>query len=192
MQPPSGPQARADVEERCALLHDRGPSKFLRQTAPQLELTGSAGLVVSQRLADAADGLREGPGRPSAARRPGRAEPLHGGGSSLPNLLGVNTDFCFLGSVLLCGLCRSYVCLGARRDGDARARARATRTRRRRGHTQHTGRRAQPNARREGHVTRQNKSRTTRRESVRVGAREGKVWASRSVQLVQSAEHEAH
>ena len=41
-------------------------------------------------------------------------------------------------------------------------------------------------------VTRQNKSRTTRRESVRVGAREGKVWASRSVQLVQSAEHEAH
>ena len=50
----------------AALLHDRGPSKFLRQTAPQLELTGSAGLVVSQRLADAADGLREGPGRPSA------------------------------------------------------------------------------------------------------------------------------
>ena len=37
-----------------------------------------------------------------------------------------------------------------------------------------------------------NKSRTTRRESVRVGAREGKMWASRSVQLVQSAEHEAH
>ena len=33
-------------------------------------------------------------------------------------------------------------------------------------------------------VTRQNKSRTTRRESARVGAREGKVWASRSVQLV--------
>ena len=59
--------------QHAALLHDRGPSKFLRQTAPQLELTGSAGLVVSQRLADAADGLREGPGRPSAARRPGRA-----------------------------------------------------------------------------------------------------------------------
>ena len=35
-------------------------------------------------------------------------------------------------------------------------------------------------------------SRTTRRESVRVGAKEGKVWTSRSVQLVQSAEHEAH
>ena len=59
--------------QHAALLHDRGPSKLLRQTAPQLELTGSAGLVVSQRLADAADGLREGPGRPSAARRPGRA-----------------------------------------------------------------------------------------------------------------------
>ena len=132
MQPPSGPQARADVEERChlaaaleapraaaprapqpiwlrraargwaalrtpsrvllavgdaqhaALLHDRGPSKFLRQTAPQLELTGSAGLVVSQRLADAADGLREGPGRPSAARRPGRAT-ARGGSSCLIN-----------------------------------------------------------------------------------------------------------
>ena len=39
--------------QHAALLHDRGPSKFLRQTAPQLELTGSAGLVVSQRLADA-------------------------------------------------------------------------------------------------------------------------------------------
>ena len=116
MQPPSGPQARADVEERCHLAAARQHSRrrellrpgrrsrsgcgappgagrrcarlaascwpsamrstllssmsevlqFLRQTAPQLELTGSAGLVVSQRLADAADGLREGPGRPSA------------------------------------------------------------------------------------------------------------------------------
>ena len=41
-------------------------------------------------------------------------------------------------------------------------------------------------------VTRQNKSRTTRRESVRVGTREGKVRVSRGVQLVQSAEREAH
>ena len=32
--------------QHAALLHDRGPSKFLRQTAPQLELTGAAGLVV--------------------------------------------------------------------------------------------------------------------------------------------------
>ena len=36
------------------------------------------------------------------------------------------------------------------------------------------------------------KSRTTRRESVRVGTREGKVRVSRGVQLVQSAEREAH
>jgi hypothetical protein len=49
--------------------------------------------------------------------------------------------FCFLGRTA-CGLCRSYVRLGARRDGDAHARARATRTRRRREYTQHTGRRA--------------------------------------------------
>ena len=51
-----------------------------------------------------------------------------------------------------CDLCCSYVCLGARWDGDT-ARARATRTRRRRGYTQHTGRRAQPDARREGRRT---------------------------------------
>ena len=61
--------------------------------------------------------------------------------------------FCFLEGRTASGLCRSYVCLGAQRDGDARARARATRTRRRRGHTQHTGRRAQPYARREGRHT---------------------------------------
>ena len=66
--------------------------------------------------------------------------------------------FCFLEGRTASGLCRSYVCLGAQRDGDARARARATRTRRRRGHTQHTDRHAQPYARREGHVTRQNKA----------------------------------
>ena len=35
-------------------------------------------------------------------------------------------------------------------------------------------------------------SRTTRRESVRVGTREGKVRVSKAAQLVQSAEREAH
>ena len=46
--------------------------------------------------------------------------------------------FLFSGGRTACGLCRSYVCLRARRDGDARARARVTR--RTRAH-QHTRRR---------------------------------------------------
>ena len=49
LRPPSPslaprPAGRRRCAERCpALLHDRGPSKFLRQTAPQLEFTGPLG-----------------------------------------------------------------------------------------------------------------------------------------------------
>ena len=60
-----------------------------------------------------------------------------------------------------------------------------------RAHTAHRPTRStQRETRGARHTSKQ--SRTTRRESVRVGAKEGKVWTSRSVQLVQSAEHEAH